>query len=80
MKVESRIIDTVLRDEMAWHRTKTAREATAYTVKERLAFIRGLRQARLLLRKIVAELRSSNNVLTVSGGRNSSLEQKETRK
>ena len=58
---ELRMIDGVLRDEMAWHRTKAAAQTIAHAPSQRRAFIRGLRQARWLVKKIAHEFCSSTD-------------------
>ena len=64
MQIDHKMVDIVLRDEIAWHRTKVGMKSTGYTKNERCAFIRGLRQSRLLLAKIVKELRLCKNKIS----------------
>lgn len=53
MDINHKLIDAALRDELAWHRGVTAAQSAPGSFAERRAFIRGLKQARFLLREVV---------------------------
>lgn len=53
MKIDHKLFDMVLRNEIAWHKTRTSSRDTGYTHVEKKAFIGGLKQARALLAKLV---------------------------
>ena len=53
MDIDHKLIDAALRDEIAWCRSGEAANVTHYTLKERRAFVTGLRQARFLLREVI---------------------------
>ena len=71
MKVDNKIFEKIITDEMKWCRSKEGRMATGYNAKERRIFIDGLWQARRLIRTYAKTFRKPNNEADASSLRDS---------